>query len=80
MGVSRDFLYKALREDALPTAIIAGKRWILRDPFLRQIGILGEEGFLTPNTLSVQLIQRLDSIVDALQTINKSLERKNSRY
>lgn len=40
MGVSRDTVYKALRNNELETAVIAGKRWILRDPLLRKIGSL----------------------------------------
>lgn len=40
MGVSRDFVYKALKSDDITTAVIAGKRWVLRDPLLRQLGII----------------------------------------
>lgn len=80
MGVSRDFVYKALRNNDLPTAIIGGKRWILRDHLLKQMGILGEEGFITPNTFNVQVIQRLDSIVDILKSINQSLQKDPYRY
>lgn len=40
MGVSRDYVYKCLKAGDLPTAEIAGKRWILRDPLLRKLGIL----------------------------------------
>ena len=39
MGVSRDYVYKALRDGDLETAEIAGKRWILRDPLLKKLGI-----------------------------------------
>jgi excisionase family DNA binding protein len=42
MGVSRDFVYKALRAGDLPTEIIAGKRWVLRDPLLRKLGCIAE--------------------------------------
>jgi len=42
MGVSRDFVYKALRNNDLPVSEIGGKRWILRDPLLRQLGCLLE--------------------------------------
>mgnify|MGYP000992192807 CR=1 FL=1 len=42
MGVSRDFMYKALKKGDLPTAVIGGKRWILRDPLLRQLGCIPE--------------------------------------
>jgi len=42
MGVSRDFAYKALRNGDLPTRVIGGKRWILRDPLLRKLGCLPE--------------------------------------
>jgi len=42
MGVSRDYVYKALKTNDLPTAVIAGKRWILRDPLLRQLGCIPE--------------------------------------
>lgn len=40
MGVSRDFVYKALKAGDLPTGTFGGKRWILRDPLLRQLGII----------------------------------------
>lgn len=46
MGVSRDFIYKALRNNDLPTSEIGGKRWILRDPLLRQLGIITGEGVI----------------------------------
>ena len=42
MGVSRDFVYKALKTNDLPTKEIGGKRWILRDPLLRQLGCIPE--------------------------------------
>lgn len=43
MGVSRDFVYKALKAGDLPTQVIAGKRWVLRDPLLRQLGIITDQ-------------------------------------
>lgn len=78
MGVSRDYVYKALQNNELPTHTIRGKRWILRDPLLRKLGVLGEEEmFLTPSTASVQLIyQRLEDISTTLDSVKQLLERK----
>jgi len=42
MGVSRDFIYKCLRKDEIPTQVLGGKRWVLRDPLLRQLGCIVE--------------------------------------
>ena len=42
MGVSRDFIYKCLRKNELPVQELGGKKWVLRDPLLRQLGCIVE--------------------------------------
>jgi|GEM_PF-3444268 Predicted site-specific integrase-resolvase len=76
MGVSRDFLHKCLRKDQLPTIELGGKRWVLRDPLLRQLGCLTEDESIILSNVDSQLIRGVSVIIDLLQSISETLQDK----
>ncbi len=86
MGVSRDFMYKALNENEIPTIEIAGRRWVMRDPLLRKLGLSIDEKPLRLDAIKQkalrldtdenELITKLDLVIRTLQDIKKSLQAK----